>query len=171
MDNLYSKIIRAIKLDKYLYEEVEADESALSGAMLVVILSSLASGFGGIFQGGVLKGLFFQSILALIGWFFWAFLIYLIGVKLLPEANTKSDIGELLRTTGFASAPGILRLFGIIPGFYLITNFVVSIWMLIAMVIAVRQALDYTSTGRAILVCLIGWIVQVILTSLLIMIL
>jgi hypothetical protein len=67
----------------------------------------------------------------------------------------------LLRTIGFSSSPGVLRVLGIIPMLGNILNFIVGIWMLVAMVIAVRQALDYNSTWRAVGVCLIGWIVQI----------
>ena len=100
---------------------------------------------------------------ALIGWFIWAFLVYIIGTKVLPEPQTHSDLGELLRTTGFSASPGLLRVLGAIPLFGGLIIFAVSIWMLIAMIIAVRQALDYQSTGRAVGVCLIGWFVPVVI--------
>ena len=87
---------------------------------------------------------------------------YIIGTRLLPQAQTEANFQEMLRTMGFASAPGIIRIIGIMPGLTTIVFLISSVWMLAAMVIAVRQALDYTSTGRAIGVCLIGWIVQVI---------
>nr|MBA3966797.1 hypothetical protein [Nitrospirales bacterium] len=93
----------------------------------------------------------------------WAFLTYLIGTKLLPEPQTQADHGELLRTIGFSSAPGLIRVFALIPGLASFVNLVASVWMLVAMVIAVRQALDYQSTYRAIGVCAIGWIVQAVI--------
>jgi hypothetical protein len=99
---------------------------------------------------------------ALIGWVVWAFLSYIIGTKLLPEPETKSNMGELLRTTGFASSPGILRVLGIIPILGRPLVFLMLIWMLVAMVVAVRQALDYRSTGRAVAVCLIGFAVSLV---------
>ena len=97
---------------------------------------------------------------ALIGWFFWSLLTYLIGTKLLPEPQTQADYGQLLRTIGFSSSPGLIRLAGIVPGLAGIVFIVAGICMLIAMVIAVRQALDYRGTLRAIGVCIIGWIIQ-----------
>ncbi|MEC4680446.1 MAG: hypothetical protein VST67_07080, partial [Nitrospirota bacterium] len=96
-------------------------------------------------------------------WYVWAFLTYIIGTKLLPEPQTSADHGELLRTIGFSSSPGMIRIFGIIPGLGPIVNILASLWMLVAMVIAVRQALDYHSTYRAIGVCIIGWIVQAVI--------
>ena len=162
MGNLQSRMIRAAKLEVHLYEEVEADKAAMGQAMTVVVLSSLAAGIGTIGTGGLL-GIVVGTVAALIGWYIWAFVTYVIGTKLLPQPQTKADHGELLRTIGFSSAPGLLRVFGIIPGVGGIVFLITGVWMLMAMVIAVRQALDYTSTLRAVGVCLIGWIIQAVL--------
>jgi hypothetical protein len=159
------RMIRAAKLDVDLYEEVEADKGAMMQAMGVVILSSVAAGIGTIGTTG-LKGLVLGTIAALAGWFIWAYLTYYIGTRLLPEPQTKADVGELLRTIGFSSSPGLLRVFGIIPMLGNILNFIIGIWMLVAMIIAVRQALDYNSTLRAVGVCLVGWIVQIVIFAL-----
>ena len=149
-----NRIIRACKLDVNLYEEVEADKSATFQAALVVVLSSLAAGVGAISLGA--SNFLMAPILSLVSWYIWAYLIYFIGVKLFPEKNTKADHGELLRTIGFSSAPGLIRIFGFTPELMSITFIGGGIWMLIAMIIAVRQALDYESTWRAIGVVVIG---------------
>ncbi|MCP4622697.1 MAG: hypothetical protein GY850_04100, partial [bacterium] len=91
--------------------------------------------------------------------------------KLFPEPQTKADHGELLRTIGFASAPGMIRIFGFIPGLMQVVFLVASIWMLVATVIAVRQALDYNSTLRAVVVCIVGWIIGWIAQALIFMLL
>lgn len=166
MTDFKNRIIRAAKLDVRLYEEVEADKTALGQAVGVVVLSSIAAGIGSIEQGGI-GGILVGTVSALIGWFIWAYLTYFIGTRLLPEAKTKADYGELLRTIGFSSSPGLIRVLGIIPGLAGIVFLVASIWMLVAMVIAVRQALDYQSTLRAVGVCVIGWIVQALIFVLL----
>ncbi len=158
--NFVNRIFRAARLDAHLYEEVEADKTSMRQAMLVVILSGVAAGVGSISHGGHL-GIVVGTVTALVGWYIWAFLTYLIGTKLLPEPQTKSDIGELLRTIGFASSPGLIRVFGVFPGVEKLVFPVASVWMLVAMVIAVRQALDYKGTWRAVVVCVIGWIVQI----------
>jgi hypothetical protein len=165
MASFTDRMIRAAKLDAALYEEVEADKGAMGQAMGVVILSSIAAGIGTISATGI-KGLIFGTIVALMGWFIWAYLTYFIGTRLLPEPQTKADYGELLRTIGFSSSPGVLRVLAIIPMLGGILNFIIGIWMLVAMVIAVRQALDYKSTWRAVGVCLIGWIVQMVIFAL-----
>jgi hypothetical protein len=162
MASITDRMIRAAKLDVNLYEEVEADKGAMGQAMAVVVLSSVAAGIGAVGTAGI-KGLVLGTIVALVGWFIWAFLTYYIGTRLLPEPQTKADYGELLRTIGFSSSPGVLRVLGIIPMLGNILNFICGIWMLVAMVIAVRQALDYKSTWRAVGVCLIGWIVQIVI--------
>ena len=159
MARFQDRILRAAKLDPNLYEEVEADKGAMGQAMAVVILSSLAAGIGTITRAGVL-GIVIGTVSALIGWYVWAYLTYLIGTKLLPEPQTRADPGELLRTIGFSSSPGLIRILGIIPGLRGVVFLAASIWMLIAMVIAVRQALDYKSTLRAVGVCIIGWVIQ-----------
>ena len=162
MPSIQDRMIRAAKLDAQLYEEVEADQGAMGQARAVVILSAVAAGIGNFSQGGI-GGIVVLSVAALVSWYIWAFLTYMIGTRLLPEPGTRADLGELLRTLGFASAPGLIRVLGIVPGFTEIVFTVASIWMLIAMVIAVRQALDYESTPRAVGVCVIGWLVQAIL--------
>lgn len=162
MASFKNRIIRAAKLDINLYEEVEADKTAMGQAMWVVVLSGVAAGIGTIATRGAV-GIITGTIGALVGWFIWAYLTYWIGARLLPEPQTQADPGELLRTIGFSSSPGLIRVFGIIPGFAGIVFLAASIWMLIAMVIAVRQALDYTSTWRAVGVCFIGWIIQALI--------
>jgi len=163
MPSLQNRMIRAAKLDVQLYEEVEADQGAMVQAMTVVILSALAAGIGSANVG--LLGMVISMIGALIGWYVWAFLTYFIGTKLLAEPQTRANHRELLRTIGFSSAPGLIRVLGIIPGLRTLLFFVAGIWMLVAMVIAVRQALDYTSTGRAVGVCAIGWVVQILIIT------
>jgi hypothetical protein len=162
MANMIDRMVRAAKLDVSLYEEVEADRDAMRQATGVVLLASLAAGIGNFVHGGIV-GLVGGALAALLSWYIWAYLTYFIGTRFLPEPQTHSTPGELLRTLGFASSPGILRLLGFIPGLTGIVFVVAAVWMLIAMIIAVRQALDYTSTARAVGVCVIGWIIQAII--------
>ena len=166
MASFKDRIFRAAKLDVSLYEEVEADKGALGQSMGVVVLSSIAAGLASISTAGF-GGILVGTITALIGWFVWAYLTYFIGTKLLAEPQTKADPGELLRTIGFSSSPGLIRVLGIIPGLRWIVFLIGGIWMLVAMVIAVRQALDYQSTARAAGVCIIGWIIQAAILMLL----
>jgi hypothetical protein len=154
------RMVGAAKLDTRVYEEVEGDRTATPQALAVVVLASVAGGIG---VGEGLRGLIFGTVAGLVGWAIWAWLAYFIGTRWLPEPETRADIGELLRTIGFATSPSILRVLGVVPFLSAIVFSVAAIWTLVAVVIAVRQALDYRSTGRAIGVCLIGWLIQVVL--------
>lgn len=165
MNSFVDRMLRAAKLDRRLYEEVEADRTAMGQAMGVVILSSVAAGIGYLSRSGG-AGFVLGILAALGGWFLWAFLTYWIGTRLLPTPQTRSNYGELLRTIGFSSSPGIIRVLGVIPGITGVIFFAAGVWMLISMIIAVREALDYTSTLRAVGVCLIGWIIQLVVMAL-----
>ena len=158
------RMIGAAKLDVHVYEEVETDTGATSQAMGVVLLASLAGGIGAVGLGtGGLGSFIIGAIAALIGWVSWAFVTYIIGTRLLPEPQTRADVGELMRTLGFAQSPGLLRIFGSLPGVGPIVLGLTQIWLLVAMVVAVRQALDYHSTFRAVGVCLVGWVLSTVI--------
>lgn len=157
MASFPERIIGAALLDPDTYEEVEADKGALGQAMTVVILHAVSASMGAVLNGDT-RVMIVTGVVSLVAWFLWAFIIFVVGTKLLPERQTRSDMGELLRTIGFASAPGLLSFLAMVPFAGPLISFGIFIWMLAAMVIAVRQALDYESTGRAIVVCLIGWL-------------
>lgn len=159
------RMAHAAWLDAGTYEEVEGDKKATGQAVAVVVLSSIAAGLGTAAAG--FDGILWGTISALVGWLIWAYLTYLIGTKLLPEPQTSATYGQMLRTVGFSSAPGIIRVLGIVPPLRAISFVVAAIWMLVAMVVAVRQALDYKSTWRAIGVCLIGWVIQAVILGVL----
>jgi hypothetical protein len=158
MRSFSQRLIGAAKLDPSLYEEVESDTEALGQAIVVVALSSLATGIGAFPRLGV-RGLLSGLAAGVIGWVFWSFLTYWIGIRLLPAPQTEADLGQLMRTTGFATAPGLLGVLGYAPVFTGFITIITQIWILAAFVVAIRQALDYTSVLRALAVCLIGWLV------------
>ena len=159
--NLINRIFRAIKIDVELYEEVERDRSATIQAGLVVVLSSMAAGVGALQLGA--SNFLLAPIFSLISWYVWAYIIYFVGVKLFPEKNTKSDHGELLRTIGFSSAPGLIRVFGVTPDLMAVTFIGSAFWMLACMVVGVKAALDYNSLWRALGVVIVAWLFQAIL--------
>lgn len=161
MATFVQRMIGAAKLDVATYEEVEADKGATKQALLVVLLAAVAAGVGEIMQGG--EAMLGALVGSLIGWVMWAFLTWLIGTKFMAEEQTQADVGQLLRTIGFASAPGLLRVFGWVPILGPVIMLVTWIWMLATTVVAVRQALDYTKTWRAVLVCAIGWFVYALI--------
>lgn len=160
MQTFMNRMVRAAKLDATLYEEIEADTGAMGQAVGVVVLAAVAAGLG---AGRGLGAIVVGSLVALLGWYVWAYLIYWIGTRLLPERETRADHGELLRCLGFAASPGLIRVLGVVPGLGGSVFLAGSIWMLVATVIATRQALDYRSTWRAAGVSAIGWVAQAIL--------
>ena len=154
----FNRVFRAIKIDIDLYEEVEADKSATIQAGMVVVLSSLAAGVGAIHLG--VSNLLLAPLLSLLSWYVWAYIIYFVGVKIFPDPETKSDHGELLRTIGFSSAPGIIRVFGFTPTLMTVTFIGSAFWMLACMVVAVKSALDYKSMWKAFGVVVFAWVIQ-----------
>jgi hypothetical protein len=162
MNDFFKRVRRAMKLEAALYEEVETDRGATAQALGVVILSGIAAGIGSSGRG-LAGGIILLTITNFLAWVGWAWITYVIGTKVLPGARTEADVWQLLRTVGFSSAPGVIQILGVIPILAEVVFFVAWGWMLVAMVIAVRQALDYESTARAVGVCLIGWSLQVVL--------
>ncbi len=161
------RMLQAARLNGTFYEEIEHDRSLNLQALLVILISSAAAGIGGNYRDESWEAVLGYMAAGVLGWAIWVGVIYFAGVKLLPEAQTRSNFGELFRTLGFASSPGILRLFGLVPGntgalLYLFGTG----WMLAAMVVAVRQALDYRGTGRAVLVTFIGWALNLLIYAL-----
>lgn len=152
------RVMGSVVLSTATYEEIEGNRNATGQAFLVVLLASLATavGLGGLEAGH--SGTFaFISILALLTWAAWSVVIFHVGGRLMPEPQTRVDVGELLRTLGFAATPGLFQVFGVVPGLRMPLFVLTSVWMLAAMVVAVRQALDYSTVGRALAVCAIGW--------------
>jgi len=158
-------MIGAAKLDIAIYEEVEADTSATRQAMVVVVLVALATGIGTYGSGGP-AGLVVGIVAGIGAWALWAWITYFVGTTVLKSAETEANWGQLARTLAFAQSPGVLKVFGFIPVLGPWVFFIASIWQLVAMVIAIRQALDYTSTWRAVGVAVVGFIPYVIVIGL-----
>jgi hypothetical protein len=150
------RLIGAAALDAAIYEEVEADRTATGQAMAIVILSSLSAGIGARGFGSSVTSIAFFGVVALMSWATWALVMFEIGSRIMPDPQTQTSPGELLRTLGFAATPGLASLLGAVPGVTTRVFVLVWIWMLLAMVVAVRQALDYRSTAKAVAVCVLG---------------
>tara|TARA_B100000427_G_C15483176_1_gene584076 strand:+ start:765 stop:1331 length:567 start_codon:yes stop_codon:yes gene_type:complete len=158
--NYFQRLKKAMLFDVAFYEEVEKDKKFTDQAMMTVVLVA-------VFQGFMIAGFapiaLVQGILgSLIRFLIWAFFIAFVGTRILPEPETESNTGELIRTLGFAYAPGLLVVLKVFP---VIDNFVdpvVVILQLAAMTIAVRQALDFNSTVRAVGVCIVAFILMII---------
>jgi hypothetical protein len=147
----------AMTLDPDMYEGFEGDRHVTWQAALTVILASLAAGLGASAWMSIRPAsLLLLSGIALVTWIAWAVLACEIGRRLLPEAATRSNLGELLRTVGFAAAPGVLQVFAVFPRMTAPIFAVTTLWMFIAMVVAIQHVLDYRSVWRAVTVCLVA---------------
>ena len=161
MKKMLQRMVGAARLDAAVYEEVEADRGATGQAFAVVLLASIAAGIGA-FESHAAAGILWHALHGVLLWYVWAYITCFIGTRLLPTAETAADHGELLRTIGFSSAPGLLRALGVITPIAGLVFAIGTLWMLVAMIVAVRQALDYRSTWRAVAVCAIGFPVYVV---------
>lgn len=156
----FYRLMGAATLDTGVYEEVEGDQNATVQAFCIVLLSSLAAGIG---IGGLsAASIGYIAAVALITWAAWALLIFEIGTRLMQRPRTRADVGQLLRTIGFATTPGLLLAFGALPGSTIPVFAVSGVWMMAAMVVGIRQALDFDSTMRAIAVCVVAWLLAMV---------
>ena len=167
MASLGQRMIGVMQADVKTFQEIEADQSALPQAVAVIVIAAVASLVGNIFRNGLMFGVM-HLIIALIGYAIWSILVVLIGVKLMPEPTTKADFQEAFRVIGFTAAPGVFNVLAIIPFLGPLISFLVAIWMLVIGVIAVREVLDYSNTGRAIIVCLIAFCIYLVVVALII---
>lgn len=154
--SLIARMMGAAMLDTSVYEEVEHDQSATTQAAMVVAIVAVCAAIGNYNAGG--KTIIAGVVMAFVGWLIMSVLTYFIGTKLF---NGRADIGEMLRTLGFAQAPGVLAILGIIPVLGKLVMFAVWVWQLVTAVIAIRQALDF-DTGKAVATAVIAWIVVII---------
>ena len=162
MASLPERMVGAMKADVKTFQELEADPNALGQAVIVIVIAAVASMIGNIFRGGITGGLL-SLVTSLIGYAVWTVMIVLIGTKLMPEPTTKADFAEGFRVIGFTASPGVFSVLAIIPFLGPVIQFLISIWMLVIGVIAVREVLDYSNTGRAIIVCVIAMIIYLCL--------
>jgi hypothetical protein len=166
MASLAERMAGAMKADVKTFQEIESDPTAIGQAVTVIVIAGLASLIGNIWRLGAFAG-FMALVANLIGYALWTVLVVLIGTKAMPEPTTKADFNEAFRVIGFTASPGVFNVLAIIPFLGPIVSFVVWIWMIVLGVVAVRQVLDYSNTGRAIIVCLLAavacWIVVTML--------
>lgn len=161
MRNLFVRMIRASRLDAQTYEDVEADPSSLPGAVFIVLAASIAAAIGTGMRN--FADIATVTVFSVATWAVWVGLTYFIGTRLLPGRETQTDLGEIFRTTGYSASPGVLRILGMLPSVGVPIFIGVTFWMLLAFVIAIRQALDYSGSGRAFAVCILGWLIHGIL--------
>jgi len=157
----FNRILRSVKIDPEVFNEVQKDKNATLSAAIVVVLSSTAAGIGAVSLGSA--NFILAPIISLISWFAWAYIVYFVGVKLFPDSRTKTTQFALLRAIGFSSAPGIIRIFGFNESLMTVTFIGSGFWMLACMVVAVKETLNYKSLWKALGIVIISWFVQAFL--------
>jgi hypothetical protein len=165
-DTLVQRMIGAAKLDPATYEDVERDVNATVSALLVVVIAAVASGLAGLGANGGLSGLIGGILAAIVSWVVYAIVVYFIGTTILKTAETRSTVGELLRTLGFAQSPQVLLVLGVVPILGALVGLVVGIWLILTTIVAIRQALDFTSTARAVVVAIVAGLCYLIVYGL-----
>ena len=161
------RVVGALKLETSAFEDVERDPTAVGQAVGVIVLAAISIGLGNIYYGG-LSGIVTNAFSSLLGFVIWSAIVWLVGTKLMPEPTTKADFPETFRVLGFAAAPGLAGVITIIPILGWLLLVAIWVWQLAAMVVAVRAALDYSTIGKAIVVVLIGFVIQLIVMALII---
>ncbi len=156
MTRFINQVIRVLQLDPLVYSEIDRDRSPLIQALILAGLSSIGSGVGN--SAGYPGRIFYLSSATFGAWTIWAILIYVLGTKIFPEAETKTDMLSILRVTGFAATPGLIKLLAYLPAFSGIILFGATIWILGGTVVATKQVLHYHSMPRAIGITLLSWI-------------
>ncbi len=168
MGSLPERMVGAMKADVKTFQEIEADPNALGQAITVIVLAGLAGLIGNIFRAGLMVGIF-TLLISLVGYALFAFLIVIIGTKIMPEPSTKADFQEGFRVLGFTASPGVFNVLAIIPFLGPFLSFLIAIWMLVIAVIGWREVLDYSNTGRAVIVCIIAMLIYWIVTFVILM--
>ena len=163
MASLTQRMTGAMQADVKTFQEIEADPTAFTQAVTVIVIAGVAALIGNMFRIGIMHGVM-MLVINLIGYALWTLLVVLIGTKLMPEPTTKADFNEGFRVIGFTASPGVFNVLAIVPFLGPLISFVVWLWMIVVGVVAVREVLDYSNTGRAVIVCLIAavicWIVS-----------
>ena len=166
MADLTGRMIGAMQADVKTFQEIENDPAAFSQAITVIVIAGVASLIGNVFRRGVIGGVI-SLIASLVMYALFSVLVYLIGTKVMPEPTTKADFNETFRTVGFSAAPGVFSVAAIVPILGVLISFVIFLWSVVVGVVAIREVLDYSNTGRAIIVGLVAavicWIVVFVL--------
>lgn len=158
---LWNRMVRAARLEPAFYREMAEDPKAINHSRWVVVIYAMAAAMGAFGKAGGMA-VNTSVVIILLGWYIWAFSIYFIGTRFLPEPDTPQDRKAVMRALGYAAAPGIARLLGLIPGLGLPVLIGGIVWMLAAGVIATKEALNYTSFGRAAGVCIVCGILSLL---------
>lgn len=167
MKALFNRMLRAIKLDRHLFEEIVSDPSIQGQSIWAVAIYAMATGFGTFSMiGGTAVNIGLLS--AMIAWYVWAFSLFYFGTRFLGGRTTSVDRKTIMRVTAFACAPGIFRLLGIIPKTTTIVFIVTSLWILIAAVIGLKAVFSESHSSKLAALTIVTWVAATIFQLILI---
>ena len=155
---IFNIIVQSIKLDKTLYRNNKNfGEAAIYIAGLIMILDGMAGAFA---ASTIIKtNIALSGLAALFTWFIWSITIYIIGVKIFPEKNTKTSFKKILSAVGFAHSPGLLRFFAFSSEIVIPLIFITQFWIFASLIVAVREILTYKSYFKSAAVVLISFLI------------
>ena len=156
-------IFKSIKLDKSLYTDSRNfGEASIYFAGLIMILDGIA---GAIAANTVIKtAIGMSGLTAILTWFIWAILIYVLGVKIFPDKQTKVSFKKVLTAVGFAHAPGLLRFFAVTPELMIPIIFLTQFWIFAALIISTRQILNFKSNLKSFGIVFLSFLIIVFLS-------
>ena len=157
-DEFLKLIYRSIRLDNSLYKDPKTfGDASLYYAGLIIILDGIAGAFA---VSSIYKtNIFLTGVTAVLSWLVWAILIFVIGIKIFPDPGTESNFKKVLVTVGLAHAPGLLRFFAVIPDLVIPIVFFTQFWIFAALVIGIREVLNFKSNFKSFGVVLIAFLI------------
>ena len=156
-------IFKSIKLDKSLYSDSRNfGEASIYFAGLIMILDGIA---GAVAANTIIKtAIAMSGLTAILTWFVWSILIFVIGVKLFPDKQTKIPFKKVLTAIGFAHAPGLLRFFAITPDLMIPIIFLTQFWIFAALIISTKQVLNLKSNFKSFGIVFLSFLIIVFLS-------
>ncbi len=156
-------LFKSIKLDKSLYRDPKNfGEASIYFAGIIMILDGIA---GAVAANTIVKtAIAMSGLTAILTWFIWAIFIYVIGVKLFPDKQTKVSFKKLLTAVGFAHAPGLLRFFAITPELMVPIIFLTQFWIFAALIISTKQVLSLKSNIKSFGIVFLSFLIIIFLS-------
>ena len=141
-------ITRSLKLDKYLYRDTKSfGEASMYFAGLIMILDGVA---GAVAANTFIKtSIGVSGLTAILTWFIWAIFIYVIGVKIFPDKETKTPFRKVLVAVGYAHTPGLIRFFAVTPELVIPIIFLTQFWIFASLIIASKEVLNLKSNFKS----------------------
>ena len=156
-------VFKSLKLAKSLYRDSKYfGEAAIYFAGLIMILDGVA---GAVAANSIVKtSIGISGLTAILTWLVWAIFIYVIGVKIFPDKESKVSFKKILIAVGYAHAPGLIRFFAVTPDLVLLIVFLTQFWIFASLIISTKQILNLKSNFKAFGVVFLSFLIIVFLS-------